>query len=104
MSLLRAQDIQRQQFASTIRGYDPREVDTFLERVQKYFQQLEDELAGRRDTEPRWNEPVVSMTSQAIRDQTFRRSFRGYKPEAVDTFLSRLADDLEALEAEAGSA
>lgn len=40
------------------------------------------------------------ITPQEIRNATFESNFRGYKPEDVDKFLEKIAQEVEALQAE----
>lgn len=40
------------------------------------------------------------ITPQEIRNATFESNFRGYKPEDVDKFLEKVAQEVEALQAE----
>jgi DivIVA domain-containing protein len=43
------------------------------------------------------NEPSFNLTPVDVRTQEFRKSVRGYDPESVDEFRTRVADEMERL-------
>jgi DivIVA domain-containing protein len=71
------------QFASSLKGYDPRQVDAFIARAQRCLK------ADPRS--PDWS----SVSAHDARLTTFRLTLSGYNVDQVDEYLERVAVELE---------
>ena len=86
---MRSDDIASVRFRTTVfePGYEPREVDTFLERAESALRHYEGGLANAAA-------PLDADTVTHIRF-TSTRYREGYHPQDVDGFLDRLAEAFE---------
>lgn len=75
------------------RGYNVREVETFLNEARRAFDTDADDAPG---------EAGVTMTAADIRHTSFGMKRHGYSPEHVDAALERLEDAFAARERERG--
>lgn len=85
---LTGQAIRSQAFGAKVRGYDPGEVDNFLESIAEQIDVLNTmPPGGPREAE------VLRIGSQ-IRSVTFGARVRGYDPTEVDALLEAVANSL----------
>lgn len=87
---MRSDDIIRQRFQTTrfTRGYEPSEVDSFLERAVEALRSHEGGLATAQQAFD------ASAVEEARFSETMMR--QGYDQSEVDAFLDRLAEALRA--------
>ena len=86
---LAARDVEETTFSTSLRGYDTREVDWFLDQVSESLRSCE-----TRRGSPRLNSRDVELV-------TFSTSLRGYDLDEIDNFLDEALAALRQHELEA---
>ncbi|GHU79614.1 hypothetical protein AGMMS49992_31790 [Clostridia bacterium] len=86
---LKTQDILSKRFAKADNGYDPNEVDIFIESIVNNFRQMNKTIKSSAF----WEQSMLSLTPDIVRKKTFGFTKDGYDFAEVTGFLDEIANE-----------
>ncbi len=91
---LTAETIHEKDFSKSLRGFDPDEVDYFLDLVIRDYEKMNYVCERiKKGAIPSSTELPISISPQEIHDKHFKSIFRGYDEEEVNEFLDLIIQD-----------
>lgn len=91
---LSSESIHEKDFSRSLRGFEPDEVDDFLDMIIRDYEKMNYVCERiKKGAVPSSTELPLSISPQEIHDKQFKMTFRGYDEEEVNEFLDLIIQD-----------